>query len=187
RAARGGSQLVGCGEPEADAADGVDEAGILRVVAELAAEARDVDVERLRRAEPVRVPDLVDKPLARDDGAGLGHQHVEQLEFLARQIQLLAGHARFPPRAVHTNGAYLKRGRRASAAVPGPRAAPRRRARRTVAGPPEHRANPRSHLARRERLDDVVVGAELEADDAVGLFAAGGEHDDRDLGALAKG
>src|SRR5205085_99702 len=28
---------------------------------------------------------------------------------------------------------------------------------------------------------DVVVGAKLEADDAVGFFSAGGEHDDGDL------
>ena len=41
------------------------------------------------------------------------------------------------------------------------------------------------HLGAAERLDHVVVGAELEADDAVGLGAAGGEDDDRDAGAGA--
>ena len=36
-------------------------------------------------------------------------------------------------------------------------------------------------LARGEGLGDVVVGAELEAEDAVDLVAARGEHDDRDV------
>src|SRR6185503_13032083 len=100
-AARGGSQLVGGGEPEAHAADGVDEAGVLRVVAELAAEARDVDVERLRRAEPVGVPDLVDEALARDDRAGVAHEEGEELELLAGEVDLLATHACRPSSGVH--------------------------------------------------------------------------------------
>ena len=41
------------------------------------------------------------------------------------------------------------------------------------------------HLGAAERLDDVVVGAELEPDDAVGLGPAGGEDDDRDAAAGA--
>ena len=44
----------------------------------------------------------------------------------------------------------------------------------------QDRAHAGDHLGAAERLDDVVVGAELEADDAVGLGAAGGEDDDRD-------
>ena len=52
-------------------------------------------------------------------------------------------------------------------------------------GTPEHGSNARDHLACAEGLDHVVVGAELEPDDAVRLLAAGGEHDDRHLGALS--
>jgi hypothetical protein len=37
----------------------------------------------------------------------------------------------------------------------------------------------RDQLLRAERLDDVVVGAEFEAADAIRFFAARGEHDDR--------
>ena len=43
----------------------------------------------------------------------------------------------------------------------------------------QDRADARDELAGAERLDDVVVGAELEAEHAVGLVAAGGEHDHR--------
>ena len=49
----------------------------------------------------------------------------------------------------------------------------------------QHGADAGDDLGAAERLDHVVVGAELEADDAVGLRAAGGEHDDRHAGAGA--
>ena len=44
----------------------------------------------------------------------------------------------------------------------------------------EHGADARHELARRERLGHVVVGAELETDDAVALVAAGGQEDGGD-------
>ena len=49
----------------------------------------------------------------------------------------------------------------------------------------QHRPHAGGQLARRERLRHVVVGAELEPDDPVGLLAARGEHDHRQLGARA--
>ena len=51
--------------------------------------------------------------------------------------------------------------------------------RRRVAARRVHGADARDELAEAERLDDVVVGAELEADDAVDLLAPRGHHDDR--------
>jgi hypothetical protein len=44
-------------------------------------------------------------------------------------------------------------------------------------------------FARVERFGDIVVGAEFQADDAIGLLAHGGEHDDGDfrLGAQPSG
>ena len=56
---------------------------------------------------------------------------------------------------------------------------------RALLGAAEDRLDPRGELARRERLRDVVVGAELEADDPVGLLVAGGQHDHRHGRALA--
>ena len=47
---------------------------------------------------------------------------------------------------------------------------------------PRHRAHPRHELVRAERLGDVVVGAELEAADAVRFFGARGQHDDGHAG-----
>ena len=45
---------------------------------------------------------------------------------------------------------------------------------------PQQRADARDQLVGAERLGDVVVGADLEADDAVGLLGARRHHDDRD-------
>ncbi len=50
-----------------------------------------------------------------------------------------------------------------------------------LAGAAHHRADPGQQLARRERLDHVVVHAGLQAADAVVLLAARGQHDDRHL------
>ena len=46
-------------------------------------------------------------------------------------------------------------------------------------GAPQHRPDARDELLGAERLGDVVVRAELEPDERVGLVGARGEHDDR--------
>ena len=48
--------------------------------------------------------------------------------------------------------------------------------------PAQDRADPRHQLARIERLGQVVVGAQLEAHDAIHVVAARGEHQHRHLG-----
>src|SRR3712207_6302689 len=53
-----------------------------------------------------------------------------------------------------------------------------------AAGPAQERAHAASELERRERLRDVVVGAELEAVHLVRLLGLGGQHDDRDRALL---
>jgi hypothetical protein len=45
----------------------------------------------------------------------------------------------------------------------------------------QHGPHAREQLARRVRLRDVVVGAELETHDDVDLGVLRGEHDDRDV------
>ena len=51
----------------------------------------------------------------------------------------------------------------------------------------QQRAGARNQLAGAERLDKVVVGAQLKADDAVFDLALGGQHDDRHIGVVADG
>jgi hypothetical protein len=122
-----------------------------------------VDVERLRGSEPVDVPDLVDEALARDDAARVVHEQGEQVELLAREVERLAVDRRGARRRVErddADGQHAGAGRRGD----GARA-------------PQHGADARHQLAGAERLDDVVVGAELEAGHAVDLVATGGQHD----------
>ena len=52
--------------------------------------------------------------------------------------------------------------------------------------PPQHRPHPRDHLGAAERLDHVVVGAELQAHDPLELRPARGEDDDRHLGTATR-
>jgi hypothetical protein len=63
----------------------------------------------------------------------------------------------------------------------GPKHCPRRIAccrRGRAAVSTHHRADARQQLARVERLGQVIVGADLEADDAVDILALGRQHDD---------
>ncbi len=55
-----------------------------------------------------------------------------------------------------------------------------------VAGASQHRADARQQLARVEGFRHVIVGAELQADDPVGLLAHRGQHHDRHLGLAAQ-
>ena len=47
--------------------------------------------------------------------------------------------------------------------------------------PAQHGPHPRHQFARRERLDQIVVGTGIEAADPIGLLAARGQHDDRQI------
>ena len=107
-----------------------------------------------------------------DDGAGLGREQREQVELLQRELELAAVERR-APRAARRPRA--RRPTSVSRAV---------RPRRTCAS--SDGADARDELAQPERLDDVVVRAELEPDDAVDLLALGGDHDDRDVRASAQ-
>ena len=107
-------------------------------------------------------PDAVHQLVAREDLARVRGEEPEQVELLRGELQQLA--RRVGPRGV----AGVDHERRRT------RAAPRSRLGRRAA---QHRLDARGELARRERLRHVVVGAELEPDDPVGLLAAGRQQD----------
>src|SRR5579884_1500705 len=81
-------------EPEAHAPQRRDQPGRGRVVAELLAEPGDVHVERLGRAVPVLVPDLVHDAVPGHGPARLRRQQGQQVELLGRELQFLVA----PPR-----------------------------------------------------------------------------------------
>ena len=152
-------------------ADRVQEARLARVVAELPPQPADVHVERLHRPEPLRVPHFLEDALALDDRARVLHQQLEQLELLAAQLEDVAVQRHLALGRIEAELSDLDR------LVLG---------RRGRVGAAQHRSDACDHLAGAERLDHVVVGAQLEADDPVRLLAAGGEHDDRNLGGPAE-
>jgi hypothetical protein len=61
-----------------------------------------------------------------------------------------------------------------------------RRCDRARIGPPQQRLDPQRQLAHLERLGHVVVGADLQPLDAVGVGAARGEEDDGDVLGLGR-
>ena len=153
-------------KPIADAAQGGD-----RVTAELAAQRQDVRVERLGRAEPLGVPDLAHDPLAGHDASGIADQQRQQVELLRAQRELVA----VAPRP-------------ARADIDRHRARPQRlrlRHRRVLGHPAQVGAHAGQQLREPERLDEVVVGAGVEAGDDVELLVARREDQDRQLGSRA--
>ena len=123
----------------------------------------DVDVHGTGSARVGVAPHVREQQIPRQDTALVLEQVLEQEELLGRQPDLTAVDQDDVPFDVH--------GERAVSQEPG------------GAGPmgaPQQRAHARDHFVGAERLGDVVVGAQLEPDDAIRLFGPGREHDDRD-------
>src|SRR5438132_2353058 len=165
RAGRTGrASLVGLREPVADAIDRLEVAGRRRQGLDLPADVLHVRVDgalvRLERDAADRLEQLG----AREDAAGLGGKRGEELELRRRELDGPAGDGRLEAWHVEDEVAggyeFGLRGR--------------------PLGAPEHRTDPGDELLRAEGLGEVVVRAELQADELVGLLAAAREHDDGD-------
>jgi hypothetical protein len=152
-------------EAQADAADGLDPRG----VAELLAQGGDVDVDRLRAAVPRRLPDLLQDLRARHDRTRFPREQREQVELLWCQVELAPVYTRPTPAHVQLERADERASKR------GP-----------FVRSPCHRPDARQELPEAERLDDVVVGAHLQADDAIDLLSFRGHHQNRDVRATSK-
>ena len=146
----------------AELLDGLDGLGERR---QLLAQAPDVDVDRARPAGVVVAPDVAEQEVARQHAALVLDQVLEQQELLGRQPHVLA---------VEGDGVAI--------GVDRDRPVAERRAGRGTARAAQQRRHARAQFLRAERLGDVVVGAELEARDAIGFLAARRQHDDRNGG-----
>src|SRR3954469_2504875 len=142
------------------AADGVQHARLAAGL-ELAAEVGDEDLDRVRRRERVVAPDLLEEALARHDDALVAHEVLEQLELALGELDGAVA-ARDLVR-VRVQGEVGDDERRAAA-------------RRSAA---QQGAQAGEQLLALERLDEVVVGAGVEALDARLDRVARGEHQDR--------
>ena len=111
-------------------------------------------------------PDVGQQPGPRLHASLALHQQAQQAKLGGGQRHIAAAHGGAVRRRVEADLAELDdRGGLLFAGVPA-----------------QDRLDPQDDLARAERLGDVVVGAELEADDAVELLALRGQHDERQAG-----
>jgi hypothetical protein len=94
--------------------------------------------------------------------AGIAGQRCQEVELAWPQVEAASPDIRLSPPRIDAQLADLD----------GPDAAG------SPIGPAQDGLDPCHQLARVERLDDVVVGADFEADDAIDLVAPRGEHDD---------
>src|SRR6185437_9140120 len=144
-------------QPVADAPQRRDPHGI----AEFLAQADDVDIHGLLAHEPGS-PDLIEQLLAGERAARAGHQRLQQVELPACQVHRGAADSARPAAQVQLDRPGLQR---AAALVGEP------------AGAAQVGPDPGNHLVRQERLDHVIVSAQLQAGHPAGLLTAGGQQD----------
>ena len=136
---------------------------------ELAPQVRDEDVDRVGRRDRVVAPDVLEQALAGDDQPLVAHQVLEQLELAVGELDLALA-------ALHLARVRVELSRSPTTSEA---AAARRPA-------PQQRADPREQLLALERLRQVVVGAGVEAADAVLGLGASGQHQDRHVALRAQ-
>ena len=154
----------------ADAAHGVQQARLVAGLG-LAAQVAHVDAQRVGGRAEVIAPHVLEDRRAGQHLAGMAQEHLQQQELGARERQHPLAAPGLVGEAVQ---AQVLEGERAVLLVILARAA-------------QQRAHARQQLAQRERLDEVVVGAGVEARDAVVDLFAGGEHQHgRPVAALAQ-
>jgi hypothetical protein len=129
-----------------------------RIIAELAAQPRDVHVQRLGGPPPLAVPDLPHDLLTGDHLPRVTDQHAQQVELFRGELEFRIADPGPPgipidPDTLHDVGL------RGTA--------------------PEQRADPGQQFGEPERLRHVVVGPCVEADHGVHLVRAGGEDQHR--------
>src|SRR5262245_32036883 len=140
-----------------------------RVELDLLAQPPDVNSDRPRVEGRLVAPDAAHQLVTRKDPAGVPGEKPEQVELLRRQPESTPGLADVAGARVELDVAEAEALARGVAG----------------ASPAQHRPHAHRELPGRERLRDVVVGTELETDDAVRFLAAGGQQDDREVGAAA--
>src|SRR3954451_12080151 len=159
-------------EQVTDPAHGEEELGLFGVALELLAQMADVHVDGSGIAVLGVPPDVLEQRLAGENPTGRAGERTEDLELDIGDADLLLAQGDHAAAEVDLEVALVDRllvGRLADH----PRA-------------PQRRLDPAAELAHREGLGYVVVGADLQPRDLVGLTSLRGQHDDRHLAARAQ-
>src|SRR5262245_44921416 len=155
----------GIAETVPDAADRLDPRPD---IAELRPQVVDVGVDGIRRARAAARPGLVEQLVTRQRLAGVAEEAFEEGELARAEVDLAAASGDPPGRFVEADRTDLQDRRRPAGTGGSPRECPQ----------------PRRQLLVGERLDQVIVGARVEAAHPVVDRVAGGQHQDRQLGPL---
>src|SRR5512146_1016535 len=146
----------------ADTAHGMDQLAVERIVY-LGAQPAHVHLDHIGVAVEVDIPDFLRDQRPREDLARASQQQREKLEFLWREIEGFSGACHAVPDGVELEVGHLERGSRLRPAAA------------------QDGAQPREELRERERLDEIVVGTELETLHAVANGIARCQEQDRRL------
>ena len=122
-------------------------------------------IHRPRFDEPLVAPDPFQQPIARQHAIAILDQIAEQLELASREPDV---------RAVHTHGDGVEVGQQMLAAIDDRGFLPGG----IGVAAPQHGAHAGRQLPKTERLDDVVVGADVEPRHPVAFAGARRQHDD---------
>src|SRR5215204_1398108 len=147
----------------ADPPNGHDRGRVLELPPQLA----DMDVDGAGVTRERIAPDALEQLVPGEHEAVVIEQLPEQVELLWRELDVLPVDLHLTPARVDQQGAVPDLRRLRLAALRG-RAA-------------QDRLDPRNELPRVERLREVVVRADLEADDLVDVFVTRRQHQDRDV------
>src|SRR5205085_8224151 len=150
-----------------------DQLGLPRIPLDLLAQVANVYVDGTRIAVRGVPPEALEQHGPAEHAAGRTRQDREDLELDVGELHLPAAHLDLALAEVDAHVALLERFLAAVAV-------------RAQVGTAQHRLHAAAELAHRERLGDVVVCAELEAEHLVELLGLGREHDDWDRGARAE-
>ena len=142
-----------------------------RALVDLVPQTAHEDVHRAVAVRLTAAPDPLQELVTRDDAAPLERERVQELELGRRQLGARAAHERL--HLARVDAELLDLDRVAARRVLRPHAAA------------YGRLHASDQLLHRERLDQVVVGADLERVYAVVLGAAGADDEDRRADALA--
>src|SRR5262245_44920845 len=134
-----------------------------RAVIDLAPQAVDHDIHDVRPAVELHVPDVLDDQDPRENAILVAHEVFQKLEFFVGQLDVALPAFHLPGETIDSQIVDLQH--RAPLAL-GPR-------------PPHESPDARQELGERERLGQIVVGAEVQAPDAVLDLAAGRQYQDR--------
>jgi hypothetical protein len=158
----------------AAAAHGLDQLRLAAVILELAAQAADGDVDRAVERPSLAPAQQVQQHVARQHPVRPFHQGQQQVIFTAGQRDFHAIGAQQPATGWFQRPARETQRRGIIGAAAG-----------AIGGAAQHGAHAGQQFAGVERLGHVVVGAQLQPDDAVGLLTHGREHHDRHVALAA--